>query len=175
MKNKKFEEFFRQYKNLVIKLVMSKINDYQVAQEICQQVFVSFYSHMDNISDDLVKAWLLQATRNAVIDYIRKNKGHSMIVLDEMAVKEFGNLLIEESLELYEDRKSKRDLVVRIMQEVRSVNEQWFEILVLSCVEGLSYAEIAKRMGVSEPMLRARMCRARAYIKKRFGEEYWNR
>lgn len=122
MKNKRFEECFLQYKNLVIRLVMSKTGDYQAAQEICQQVFISFYSNMDRISDDLVKAWLMRCTQNAIVDYLRKNKGKTEIRLDEAAVSQSGNVLIEESVERYEERRYNRELVGRILREVRSVN-----------------------------------------------------
>lgn len=56
MKNKRFEEYFLKYKNLVIRIVMNKTGDYQTAQEICQQVFISFYTNMDKVSPELVKA-----------------------------------------------------------------------------------------------------------------------
>lgn len=172
MKNKRFEECFLQYKNLVIRLVMSKTSDYQAAQEICQQVFISFYTNMDRISNDLVKAWLMRCTQNAIVDYLRKNKSRQEIHLDESAAAQSGNVLIEESVELYEEQRSKRELVGRILREVKAVNRQWFDILVMNCVEGLSYADIAKRLNIPESVLRARMYRARVFIKQKFGDEY---
>ena len=74
MKNERFEEYFVKYKNLIMRLVMNKTGDYQTAQEICQQVFTSFYANMDRISPDLVKAWLIRSTQNAIVDHLRKNK-----------------------------------------------------------------------------------------------------
>lgn len=171
MKNKRFEEYFLKYKNLIIRIVMDKTGDYQAAQEICQQVFISFYSNMDRIAPELVKAWLMRCTQNAVIDYFRKMKTKREIFVDT-PVTESGNNLVEESLEIYEDRRSNRELVGRILREVRAVNEQWFEVLVMNCVDGLSYAEMAKELGIAEPVLRARMYRARSFIKEKFGEEF---
>lgn len=172
MKNKRFEDCFLQYKNLVINIVMSKTGDYQAAQEICQQVFISFYSNMDRISDDLVKAWLMRCTQNAVVDYLRKNKGKPEVYLDESAIAQSGNVLMEESVELYEEQRSNRELVGKILREVKAVNKQWFDILVMSCLDGLSYAEIAERLDIPESVLRARMYRARVFIKQKFGDEY---
>lgn len=175
MKNKRFEDCFLQYKNLVIRLVMSKTGDYQAAQEICQQVFISFYNNMDRISDDLVKAWLMRCTQNAIVDYLRKNKGKPEIHLDESSIAQSGNVLVEESVEIYEERRNNRELVGRILREVKAVNEQWFDILVMNCVDGLSYSEIAKRLNIPEPVLRARMYRARVFIKQKFGDEYMDK
>lgn len=172
MKNKRFENCFLQYKNLVIRLVMSKTGDYQAAQEICQQVFISFYSNMERISDDLVKAWLMRCTQNAIVDYLRKNSSKAEIELDETSIAQSGNVLVEESVEIYEERRSNRELVGRILREVKAVNEQWFDILVMSCIEGLSYTEMSKRLKIPESVLRARMYRARVFIKQKFGDEY---
>lgn len=174
MKNKRFEECFLQYKNLVMRIVMDKTGDYQVAQEICQQVFISFYTNMDRISPDLVKPWLMRCTQNAVIDHFRKNKNKSDVVSDT-TISEEGNILVEKSIDLLEEKLSNRELVGRIFREVKAVNRQWFEVLMLNCVEGLSYAEAAKRLNISEEVLRARMYRARLFVKEKFGNEYLNR
>lgn len=175
MKNERFEKYFLQYKNLIIRLVVNKTNDYQTAQEICQQVFISFYSNMDRVSDDMVKAWLMRCTQNAIIDYFRRKKNRTEVYLEDPDITEVGNVLVEESVERYVEQSSNCELLGRILREVKEVNEQWFEVLVLNCVEGLPYAEIARRLNLSETVLRARMRRARGYIRKKFGDEYFDR
>lgn len=171
MKNKEFEEYFLKYKNLVMRIVMDRTGDYQTAQEICQQVFLSFYRNMDHIPSDLVKAWLMRCTQNAVVDYLRKEAVRKEICL-ETVMAENGNALAEESLEAYEKNRSNRELVGRILREVRAVNKQWFEVLVMSCIEGRSYKEMSERLCISEPVLRARMYRARLYVREKFRDEY---
>lgn len=174
MKNKKFEEYFRQYKNLVIRFVMLKLNDYQTAQEICQQVYVALYTNMDKVEPDLVKAWLLRCAQNAVIDHIRRNKVRKEIFTDT-SVSESGNLLMEESVELYEEKLENRELTGRILREIREMNPLWFEALMVCCVEGLSYEEAASKLDVPVSVLRARIYRARTYIRKKYGREYRER
>ena len=174
MKNKRFEEYFLKYKNLVMKVVMNKTSDYNVAQEICQQVFVSFYTNMDRVSDDLVKAWLIRCTQNAVIDYYRKTAKEKEIFVDA-SVTETVNILAECSLEAVEEKLDNMDLMGKVLRTVKVANEQWFEVLVMNCIEGLSYAEVAQRLQISETVLRARLYRAREFIKSKFGDEFRNR
>ncbi len=171
MKNKKFEEYFLQYKNLVIRMVMNKTGDYQAAQEICQQVFISLYTNMDRVAPELVKAWLMRCTQNAIIDHIRRAKIRGEIFADT-SVSESGNILVEEVLDVQEERMDRQELAGRILREVRAANEQWFEMLMMYCVEGLSYPEVARRLNISVPVLRARMYRARMFIREKFGDEY---
>ena len=174
MKNKKFEEYFLGYKNLIIRIAMDKIGNYDDAQEICQQVFVSFYQNMDNVSEDLVKAWLIRCTKNAIVDYYRKASREKEFVANA-ADSEVGNIAIDGGVEPAEVRVDCLDLMGKVLRAVKKVNQQWFEVLFLNCVEGLSYTEMASRLCVPETVLRARLYRARLFIKKKFGEDYQKR
>lgn len=171
MKNKRFELYFRKHKDLILRQVLDKTGNYQAAQEICQQVFFQLYLNMEKVHPDMVKAWLIRCTKHAIADYFRKAKFHREI-FTETAVAEQGNLLAERSLEIYEEKRENAELTGRILNEVRTVNEKWYEVLVMSCIEGMSYAEMAETLGMSVDALRARVCRARAYVRERFGEEY---
>lgn len=134
MKNKRFEEYFLKYKNLVIRIVMNKTGDYQTAQEICQQVFISFYTNMDKVSPELVKAWLIRSNTKCrlliISERVRQKEKHIV----ETTCSDNGNVLVEESVEIYTERQSCREFAGRILREVRAVNEQWFEVLMMHCV-----------------------------------------
>lgn len=176
MKNKKFEQYFQQYKNLIIKMVLNKTKDYQAAQEICQQVFIALYSNMDRVAPELVKAWLMRCTQNAIIDYMRKAKTHDAIFVDvDTQIAEKGNLIVEELLELHDERMDNQELAGRIMRTVRAANEQWYQVLMMHCVDGLTYNEIAEELHISVPVLRARVYRARMFVREKFGDEYRKR
>jgi len=173
MKLNKFEEYFLRYKNLLIRMVMKKTGDYQLAQEICQQVFIALYLNYDTVPDDLVKAWLMRCTQNAIIDHHRKmhtkKHKHSEDTLDVLeagsAVSVVKPLRIEESMD-------NRALTGRILKEIKEVNALWYEELTMICIEGLTYAEAAEQLHVSSEVMRARVYRARTYIRERFGKEY---
>lgn len=173
MKLEKFEEYFLQYKNLLIRMVMKKTGDYQLAQEICQQAFIALYLNRNTVPDDLVKAWLMRCTQNAIIDHIRKVNSkkykHSQDTLD---VLEDGSAVATIKLLHVEEHMDNRALTGRILKEIKEVNELWYEALTMICIEGLTYAEAAEQLQVSSDVLRARVYRARTYIRERFGKEY---
>ena len=173
MKSSKYEEYFLKYKNLVIRMVMKKTGDYQVAQEICQQVFISLYMNRNTVPDDLVKAWVMRCTQNAIVDYIRKTKTQKYFMeTTGPSTIELGNILADEKLHSVEDMMDNRALTGKILKEVRAVNEQWYEVLMMLCVDGLSYAEAAEKLGISIPVLRSRVYRARIFVREQFGDEY---
>lgn len=173
-KNELFEKYFREYKDLLIRSVMAKTGDYQTAQEICQQVFCTYYSHMDEIDADLVKAWLLRCTQNAIVDHLRKN-GLGKEIAFRNEYQEAGNTLTETEVDCCGNREIDMELTGRILKDVREVNESWYEVLMMICVERMSHKQAAERLHVSEQVLRARLYRARNYVREKFGDEYWGR
>jgi DNA-directed RNA polymerase specialized sigma24 family protein len=68
-----------------------------------------------------------------------------------------------------------RELAGRIFKDLKTVQKKWFDLMMLCFVDGLTYTEAAQILHTSEPVLRARMRRARAYVKKTFGAEYRQR
>ncbi len=171
-KNERFEEYFQEYKNLIMRVVYDRTGDYHMAQEICQQVFVSFYTRMDKVPEDLVKAWLLKSARNAIIDFYRRRAAREEVIDGMTPLADVEEYVSESTLQTYEEELATRELADKILRDVKRVNAQWYEILLLHCVDGLSFAEASERLGVPENVLRARLCRARAYIKSHFGREY---
>lgn len=173
-REERFEACFLRYKNLVMRYVIDVTGDYQAAQEICQQVFVRYYEYMDRVSLDFEKAWLVKCTQNAVIDYLRKNKRRRELFLEMPIgeVREVSGALQEKSIAICEDKMNHRELLGKILAGVRKVNEQWYEILMLSCIEQCTHEETAQRLGISVVVLRARLHRARAYVRKHYGAEY---
>ncbi len=174
MKNQIFEKYYLKYSNLVLRIAMDRIGNYEDAQEICQHVFIAFYQSMDDVSEDLVKAWLIRCTKNAIVDYYRRVSREKEFVANA-GESEIGSIAIDGGVEPAEVRLDSLDLMGKVLREVKKVNRQWFEVLFLNCVEGLSYTEMAKRLCVSETVLRARLYRARMYVREKFGDDYQKR
>lgn len=171
-KNVSFEKYFLKYKNLIIRVIVDGSGDYQLAQEICQLVYERFYKNMDKVRPGMEKVWLIRCAKNALTDHYRKARVRREIYTEDIPPAEVGNLLVEKSIDRQEERIDQRDLAGKILSEVRKVNVQWYDVLVLHCVEELPHAEAARRLQISETVFRARLCRARAYIRENFGEEY---
>ncbi|MCD7716733.1 MAG: sigma-70 family RNA polymerase sigma factor [Lachnospiraceae bacterium] len=173
MKKEKFEGSFRKYQKLVKYVVWEKTSDRMLAEEIVQQVFCEFYVHIEEIRPEAEKAWLLRCTRNKVVDYLRGKQRWSSVLMD-VGGTNTGNLLVEEETLRPEERLEMEEFTERILRQVRAHNAQWYEAMILCFVEGMSYAEAAERLNISVTLLRARISRARAYIKKYFWDEYKN-
>ena len=110
-----------------------------------------------------------------MIDYLRKNKRRKELFLETPIgeVREVnGALQAKKVLRFVKEKMNHRELLGKILAEVRKVNEQWYEILMLLCVEQCTHEETAQRLGISVMVLRARLYRARSYVRKHYGAEY---
>lgn len=65
MKNKVFTILYTDYRHLLMKIVVDRSGDSDLAEEICQQAFVAFYQKMDTIDKTFYKPWLMLAAKNA--------------------------------------------------------------------------------------------------------------
>ena len=72
----KDEESFKilidKYKNYVFAIILSKVSDYQEAENISQEVFIQIFLSLDSYKDDNFKAWIGRISFNKTIDYLRK-------------------------------------------------------------------------------------------------------
>lgn len=170
MKNKRFAEAYTKYRKLVMKIAYDRLRDTFLAEEICQQVFVAFYEHMDRICDEKrIKSWLIVATRNTVYDYFRKQKvrGEKAVYLRVDAAARVPAAEDEAVSHVFDEKLSGR-----IMDDLREKNEEWFEVVRAICVDGMKQREAAKYLRMSPQVLNAKLYRAKQYIRRKYQKEY---
>lgn len=170
MKNKRFSEAYIKYRKLVMKMVYDYLNDFFLAEEICQQVFVSFYEHIDNIYDEKgVKPWLIVTTRNAVLDHLRKQKvrkDKNVYLCADAA--ERVRAAEEEAVAHVADEK----LFIQILDDLQEKNKEWYRVVKAICVDGMKQREAAEYLRISPQVLAAKLYRAKQYIRNKYQKEY---
>lgn len=171
MKNERFAEAYNKYRKLVMKMAYDRLGDAFLAEEISQQVFVSFYEHMDKIvEEEGVKPWLVIATRNAVIDYYRKQiirKDKSVCLYVDAAER------VPAAEEEAVARVASGKLSYQIMEDLREKNREWYEVVVAICVDGMSQREAAEYLRMTPQVLNAKLYRAKQYIRNKYQKDYY--
>ena len=72
---RKTELIWIEYHKEIKRFVISKLKDKDLANDILQEVFLKVHLKMSTLkSDDKIKPWLYQITRNAITDHFRKQK-----------------------------------------------------------------------------------------------------
>lgn len=162
-----FTEVYNRYAALIMKSVMAQTQSREVAEEICQNVFLSYYKHMEKVDESFVKAWLLHVANNQVIDFWRKNgsqgKCDSEVSMEALSEKKDENDVVK--------RYTERRFISEIMENLREKNPNWYDVIDCICVQQMTLEEASKFLGVPERDLKSRLYRARKYIRKMFEKE----
>lgn len=150
------EELFRRYYSDVYRYVYSLCRDASLSEELTAEVFLEVVKSIALFREEADrKTWLFSIARHRWYRYLRKNRGIQMEKLPE-------NLPVDRLLEEeYCDKEAAR----RILQLLEAEPERTRQVVLLR-VEGDSFCEIGKKLGISENSARVIHFRARNKIRE---------
>lgn len=167
MKDEKFAEVYKKHGKLVMRVLMNKCKDRQVAQELCQKVFQGYYLRMDMISDNLTRSWLMWFASMEVKQYNEKQKGIYVAAYQRGGSRE-NELKVRQVLHSL----AKKHGDDRILEELKGEHEEWYQMVLLASVFGLNDQELAEYLSMPTQELRLQLSDAKKYLKHKYLEEF---
>jgi RNA polymerase sigma factor (sigma-70 family) len=171
----KLVEFFRSEYGRLVGYVRKMIDDAAArdGEDIVQEVIVNVFNLADvNAPIENISAYLYQALRNRVVDYLRKRK--PMTVSLEEEVLEQSNLRLADLLYDASDNPmvefEKRETLQLLFEAIETLNEDQRAVLIETEFEDRTFNELAKEWKIPVGTLLARKSRALAKIRKIFQE-----
>lgn len=159
-----FVEIVDKYKKKIVSLCYSYTNDLAIAEDLSQEVFISFYKGIYAFrGDSSLSTYLYRITVNKCLSYKKKSS------LKEV-VTEFISLAKNESSISYEEK----DIIRR---SINSLSKDAKTPLILYYYIGLSYKEISEVLGTTERSVEGKIYRAKQKLKGKLekeGEFKWN-
>mgnify|MGYP001557285713 CR=1 FL=1 len=70
-KKEKFTFNYNKYRNLVINHIQKKTNNLDIAEDMCQEVFMRYYLKIDSVKTNSIKSWLLKTSNFILLNYYR--------------------------------------------------------------------------------------------------------
>ncbi len=144
------DEIVKLYGGKLFRYVYTLICDYQEAEDVVQDVFVAAYQARARFDGRNLSAWLYKIAYNKSLDSLRRKKPLSLHELGEDA------LVVEDSYDTGGDPA--------IMTALKALSAEERFILLGRITESLEYAELAGRIGLSEPTVRKRYERAKKKV-----------
>lgn len=156
-----FEELVNRYKNLVYSIILRKTNNNDEANDIAQDVFFKAYKNLASYTPEFkFSTWIMRITTNHIIDLHRKKKMDTISY--EHYTAEGGSIGTTASTEaVYLAEEKSRE----ISHALDSLPEAYKTPLELYHKEGLSYNEIADKIGEPISKIKNRIFRGRKLLK----------
>jgi RNA polymerase sigma-70 factor (ECF subfamily) len=153
-----FDRVYDYYLPKIYQFVYNRMRHKQTAEDLTSVIFLKVVRNLNSYrqGDAIFAAWIYKIARNTLIDYFRSHK-------------------TTQDLETAFDLASKDDVVGAVdtvikLEAVRSalknLSEPQREILTMRVWEGLSHAEIAEIMEISESSSKVTFSRAVANLKQ---------
>ena len=148
--NKAFDELLRRYKNKVFSSVYNRINDRLAAEDVFQDIFIRIIVGLREnryTSKGYFKFWVATITRNAIIDYHRKNK---ILLADVNEDNDLCTLKGQDVIDICKEEsivnKQTLDNAVKLMNHLPETQR---EVVYMKFFENKSFKEIAEQTNVS--------------------------
>ena len=158
-----FRELFDSYFRILTTYAYRFVNDWQTAEDITQDVFMSLWEKKESIDfDDPIKPYLYRAVYNRSINYLNSALMQKRIegaeTIDELINREILSYNQHDTLLL-------KEITDEINQFVDTLPPQCRTVYKLSRERNLRNKEIAARLGVSEKTVEKHLSKALSEIR----------
>ena len=166
-----FDTLFKRYHKAIYGLTFRLLRDRQLAEDLTQETFFQILRTIHRINDSFnFSAWIHRIATNLCYDELRRRKKfpEAQEIDDEEnedSVLQVPDADSRKSPEVALEISELRDAVWSV---ARRLPEKYRLVLTLRELQGLSYANIARKMKVSESAVETLLHRAR----RRFKEEF---
>lgn len=154
------------YEKKTLSLVLRYIDDRGDALDVCQEIFIKLYRSLPSFKhDSSFFTWYYRIILNTIKNYYRSYQKREAYVDIDFDWAELFHLTLSE-------RASPEQLLIgeqsqsALIKALDSMPDELCYSMILCDMEGLSYDEIAKRMGCPIGTVRSRIYRARHIIEK---------
>ena len=165
-----YEETYCKYRKPMLRIARSMLGNDSYSEDIVHDVFVTISEknmlQSGRIRNDVdLKSYLLQSTKNAALDHIRKRR-HESILFNAGCDSDLMN-----DAGILEDVSIDKILCGieydRIMNAIASLKDIYREALYLHFVMNLSVPEISKQLNCKASTIKQRLVRGKKLLRKK--------
>lgn len=160
-----FEVLMRRHNERVYRAARAIVRNDREAEDVVQQAYVNAYAHLQQFDSRAAFAtWLTRIVVNEAISRVRRSRRYEPLESDEAAgVEAFMGARPPADPER---QAFARELGGLLETAVDQLPDGCREVFMLRQIEGLSTLETAESLGVSEDVVKTRLSRARAALRR---------
>lgn len=169
-KNHLLDDYFMEYRKLVIRNAYLFVKDYHTAEDICQETFIRLGENLDRIPPEKVKAWLIRVSERLALDYLKKGGKYTI----DLGVEEYSEEFMNDD---YPDlssmmvRKEEVECKERVLEKLKRERPLWYETIIMSSLEDMDNSSISKELGIKPNLVSKWKSRARRWLRDKYKED----
>jgi RNA polymerase sigma-70 factor, ECF subfamily len=158
-----FELLMRRYNERIYRAARSIVRDEQEAEDVMQQAYVNAFTHLRQFNGSAqFSTWLTRIAINEALARVRRRGRYE--ALDDLSNVE--PFMSTNPVQNPERQAFVGELRGLLEWAIDTLPDGMREVFVLRDVEGLSTAEVAESLDVSEDVVKTRLSRGRAALRR---------
>lgn len=159
-----FELLMRRYNERVYRAARAIVRNEQEAEDVMQQAYVNAFTHLRQFNGSAqFSTWLTRIAINEALARVRRQGRYEALDDDLSNVEPFMSPNPSENPERQAFTGELREL---LEWAIDTLPDGMREVFVLREVEGLSTSEVAECLGVTEDVVKTRLSRGRAALRR---------
>lgn len=141
------------------KFIARRVPNGSDVEDLLQETLFKIHRSIDRLAEDSnVYAWVYKVTRNTIVDYYRKQQPYVSLNTSSDLPDDFAQEVLS--------RDALGEIAACLRPMLDYLPEKHREALVLTDLEGMTQAELAKHLGLSLSGAKSRVQRAREQLKE---------
>jgi len=163
-----FAPLVEKYQRMVYNLALRTVKNPDDAEDAAQEAFIKCYRSLRQFRwDSAFSVWLHRLTYNVCLDMLRRKKREKVVLLHrESDDGEEISVDIPDFAPTPEQALEKSERIAAVRNALKLLSDEHCMVLVMREIDGLSYDEIAERLGLSLGTVKSRINRARISLRK---------
>jgi len=153
-----FRSIFDQYYESIRSFAYYKTGDVDLADDIVQETFLKIWTNRSEVKNDTVKSLLYTIASNIIKNHFKHQK-----VVFNFQKNDQPNELSDET----DSNLRQEELNRKLQDALAEIPEKSREVFLMNRIEGLTYTDIADRLGLSVKAIEKRMSEALSIIRSR--------
>jgi RNA polymerase sigma-70 factor (ECF subfamily) len=159
-----FELLMRRYNERVYRAARAIVRAEQDAEDVMQQAYVNAFTHLGQFNGSArFSTWLTRIAINESLARVRRQGRYEPYDFEHSNVQPFSSRPASENPERQAFTREMRSL---LEWAIDALPDGLREVFMLRDVEGLNTAETADCLGVSDDVIKTRLSRARAALRR---------
>ncbi len=161
-----FNALVLRFQDSVYGLTLRMLGDPAAAEDVTQDAFIRAWQRFETYRGGSFRSWLFTIAANRARDELRRRVRRPSMSLDEARDDpERADLDPVDSGPSAQDLVEQGELRAALERALRTLPDDWREIVILADVQGLDYAEVATVTGVPVGTVKSRLSRARGRLR----------